>query len=222
MPLTVAPGAIALTRTPAGINSTAAEAVRPTTACFAAVYACGPRPPRTPAVLAVFTIEPEPCARMTRAPCLIPRNTLVSRIAMAPVPVGAVGVDERTGHAEHTRVIEQAIQAPELRDGIVDHSSDVSLVAHVSLQEPGSGAQRPRYGSAPVLTHVGEDALCAFAGHTAGDALPDSAGRAGDNCNLAVEPCAHRATFHALPLFTLIGVHRTLYTSRPAEIKPPL
>ena len=44
-----------------------------------------------------------------------------------------------------------------------------SLVAHVSLQKTGSGAQRPRYGSASVLTHVSEDALCAFAGHTAGE-----------------------------------------------------
>src|SRR5580658_9224822 len=81
-PLTVAPGAMALTRTPAGISSTAADSVSPTTACLAAVYACGPSPPRTPAVLAVFTIAPNPWARMTRAPCLMPRNTLVTRTAM--------------------------------------------------------------------------------------------------------------------------------------------
>src|ERR1700722_586521 len=82
IPLTVAPGAMALTRTPAGISSTPADSVSPTPAGLPAVYACGPSPPRTPAVLAVFTMAPYPCAHMTRAPCLIPRNTLVNRTAM--------------------------------------------------------------------------------------------------------------------------------------------
>ena len=66
------PGAIALQRTPIGASSAATDFVSPTTAVFAAVYACGPSPPITPAMLDVEMIEPEPCATITRDACLHP------------------------------------------------------------------------------------------------------------------------------------------------------
>ncbi len=72
MLVTVVPGATAFTRTPNGASSEAAERVNPITPCLAVVYACGPRPPITPAVLATERMQPLRCLAMTRPACLMP------------------------------------------------------------------------------------------------------------------------------------------------------
>ena len=80
--VTVLPGEIAFTRMPLGASSLATDFVRPITPCLAAVYACGPRPPRMPAVLEVLMMTPEFCGSITRAACFTPRNTPRSRMSM--------------------------------------------------------------------------------------------------------------------------------------------
>ena len=157
MPLTVAPGAIALT---ARRRASTPQRPRRSSRRPRASPRCtrADRGRTDPAVLAVFTIEPEPCARMIRAPCLIPRNTLVSRMAMVRSQSARSVSTSEPVTPEHTRVIEQAIQAPELRDGIVDHSSHVR--PRRSRQPSGTGQRRrdpatarPRSSRTSARTH---------------------------------------------------------------------
>ncbi len=92
-----APGATALTRMPLGPYMNALDFVRPTTACFDAVYAAPADEPRRDASDEVFTIEPLPCASIAgmtaRMSFIVPvtftRNTR-SQTASVTSPTGVM------------------------------------------------------------------------------------------------------------------------------------
>jgi hypothetical protein len=89
-----------LTRIPYGAPSSAAQRVRPPTACFDATYGALVGPPRMPAIDAVLTMAPEPCGFMTRSTARRPRNTPRASTAMtesnsstASSVIGPTGLD---------------------------------------------------------------------------------------------------------------------------------
>ena len=73
-----------------------------------------------PAVLDVEMITPEPCGTITRAACLVPRNTPRSRTAT----VWSHAVDRRLGDraddADDAGVVEHHVEPAELGHGVVD------------------------------------------------------------------------------------------------------
>src|SRR5207244_8479516 len=73
-----------LTRTPDPAASSAADWVRPSTACLLAAYTAAPAPPRWPKVEDTLMMLPRPCASITRSSCFMLRSvpsTLVSKVA---------------------------------------------------------------------------------------------------------------------------------------------
>src|ERR1035441_8899681 len=63
------PGATALSRTPRGAASRAADLVSPSTACLLAEYTEAPAPPRLPKVDEMLTMQPWPWSSINRSSC---------------------------------------------------------------------------------------------------------------------------------------------------------
>ena len=96
MPVGMDPGAMELARILNAASSDAALRAKPITPALAIAYACGPRPPCTPATEAVPMMQPPlPEAMMPRAACLKVRNTPRTRTAMvlskSSIGVSAMG-----------------------------------------------------------------------------------------------------------------------------------
>ena len=84
MPVSVGPGATALTRTPNGAASSAADFVDAFHRVLAGGVDRGARAPRSPIVEEMLTMLPLPCACMTRSSCFMLSSvpsTLVSNVA---------------------------------------------------------------------------------------------------------------------------------------------
>ena len=78
----MAPGQMALMRTPLCAFSSAAVLVRPSTPCFDAQYGDRPGEAITPAPDEVLTMAPPPCSTMCAISCFMHRNTPVRLTAI--------------------------------------------------------------------------------------------------------------------------------------------
>src|SRR6202050_3365565 len=84
-------------------------------------------------------------------------------------------------------VVHGDIETPKPRDGLVDHTADVVLVAYVGVDELGfraESAQLLNERLAGLITPTGNDYLRALLGEGDGSGAPDAGQSTGDQNNL--------------------------------------
>ena len=93
--MSICPGATQLTRMPYGAPSSAADFVRPSTACLEAMYGENVAAPLIAAIDAVFTIAPEPCGfitfRTARSPMNTPRALTAQTLSKSATESSVIG-----------------------------------------------------------------------------------------------------------------------------------
>jgi hypothetical protein len=85
-------------------------------------------------------------------------------------------------------IVEQAIDAAELLDRLIDQRSHLLLERDIGLAEDAVGAELPGQRLALRRAASGDDDAGAFGHENLRGAEPDAACRAGDNRDLAVQP----------------------------------
>src|SRR5271170_1989123 len=135
------PGHMQFTLTLAWANSSAALRVRPTTPCFAALYADNPGAPRTPATDAVFTMAPRFCPTITLPPNFRPPVNAVEVDAQRIGIEFLGGLEQRCDNAD-SGVVEHDVQAAKLVACRAHQLLDRLRLAHVGRDEQAADGLR--------------------------------------------------------------------------------